>query len=132
MPDGVPTELRLPENAKSPVDLRLHRLGDLSLSGNHVYLDPSTGEVLAVSREVDQPLATRVFAAFAPIHYGEFGGLPSKVLWALLGLLPTFLFVTGLITWWRPTARNAPVEVREDLALVESARPVSRSCQNRN
>jgi uncharacterized iron-regulated membrane protein len=120
IPDGVPTELRLPENATSPVDLRLHRPGDLSLSGNHVYLDASTGGVLAVSREVDQPLATRIFAAFAPIHYGEFSGLPGKVLWALLGLLPTFLFVTGLITWWRPRARKAPLEAQEDLALVES------------
>jgi uncharacterized iron-regulated membrane protein len=126
MPDGVPTELRLPENGKSPVDLRLRRPGDLSVSGNHVYLDPSSGKVLAISREVDQPVATRIFAAFAPIHYGEFGGLPSKVLWAIVGLLPTVLFVTGLITWWRPTGRKAPLEVREDLTLVGSGRPVSR------
>jgi uncharacterized iron-regulated membrane protein len=126
MPDGVPTELRLPENTKAPVDLRLRRPGDLSLSGNHVYLDPSTGKVLAVSREVDQPLAARVFAAFAPIHYGEFGGLPSKMLWAFVGLLPTVLFVTGLITWWRPRGRKASLDVREELALAGSGRPASR------
>jgi uncharacterized iron-regulated membrane protein len=126
MPDGVPTELRLPENAKSPVDLRLRRPGDLSLSGNRVYLDPSSGKILALNREVDQPLATRIFAAFAPIHYGEFGGLPSKVLWAFLGLLPTVLFVTGLITWWRPSGRKAPFEGREELALAGSGRTASR------
>jgi len=126
MPDGVPTELRLPENPKAPVDLRLRRPGDLSLGGNHVYLDPSSGKVLAVGREVDQPIATRVFAAFAPIHYGEFGGLPSKVLWSFVGLLPTVLFVTGLITWWRPSGRKAPAEVREELALSGSSRPASR------
>ena len=91
-----------------------------------MYLDPSSSKVLAISREVDQPVATRIFAAFAPIHYGEFGGLPSKVLWAILGVLPTVLFVTGLITWWRPTGRKAPVEMQEDLALVGSDRPVSR------
>jgi uncharacterized iron-regulated membrane protein len=118
MPDGIPTELRLPENTKAPMDLRLRRPGDLSLSGNHVYLDPSTGKVLAVSREVDQPLPARIFAAFAPIHYGEFGGLPIKALWAFLGLIPSILFVTGLITWWRPRRKKKPVGVREELALA--------------
>ena len=88
MRDGVPVELRLPENAKSPVDLRLRRPGDISLSGNHVYIEPSTGKMLAVSREADLPLGPRIFSAFAPIHYGEFGGLPIKVLWALCGSTP--------------------------------------------
>lgn len=126
MPDGIPTELRLPETKRAPVDLRLRRPGDLSLSGNHVYLEPSTGKVLAVSREADQPLAARVFAAFGPIHYGEFGGLPIKVLWGLLGLIPSLLFVTGLITWWRPNQRKTPLAVREDVVLAGSARPASR------
>lgn len=125
MPDGIPTELRLPENNKGPVDLRLRRPGDLSLSGNHVYLEPSTGNVLAVSREADLPMGARIFAAFAPIHYGEFGGLPIKVLWAFLGLIPSVLFVTGVITWWRPSKPKAPLAVREELALAGSAVPES-------
>lgn len=126
MPDGIPTELRLPEGDKGPVDLRLRRAGDLSPSGNHVYLEPVTGRVRAVSKLADQPLATRIFSAFAPIHYGEFGGLPVKIVWGLLGLMPSVLFVTGLITWWRPTQRKARLAVREDLALAETAEVVSR------
>jgi uncharacterized iron-regulated membrane protein len=121
MPDGIPTELRLPENNKAPVDLRLHRPGDLSLSGNHVYLEPSTGSVLAVSRESDLPMGARIFGAFAPIHYGEFGGLPIKLLWAFLGVIPSVLFVTGLITWWRPSKPKAPFSTREELALAGTA-----------
>ena len=121
MPDGVPTELRLPENEKSPVDLRLRRAGDISSSGNHVYLDPASNKVLAVSRLADQPLATRIFSAFAPIHYGEFGGLPIKVIWGVLGLMPSVLFVTGLFTWWRPKQRTTPVPVKEDVPVAASA-----------
>ena len=121
MPDGVPTELRPPENFKAPVDLRLRRPGDLSLSGNHVYLEPSTGAVLGVSREVDLPVGARIFAAFAPIHYGEFGGLPIKVFWAFLGVIPSVLFVTGLITWWRPSKSKVSPGVREELVLEASA-----------
>jgi uncharacterized iron-regulated membrane protein len=126
IPDGVPTELRLPESNKASVDLRLRLPGDLSLSGNHVYLEPSTGKVLAVSREADLPLGPRIFSAFAPIHYGEFGGLPIKVLWGLLGLIPSLLFVTGLITWWRPNRRKTPLAEREDVVLAGSAGPASR------
>ena len=68
-------------------------------------------------------MGARIFAAFAPIHYGEFGGLPIKVLWAFLGLIPSVLFVTGVITWWRPSKPKAPLAVREELTLAGSAVP---------
>jgi uncharacterized iron-regulated membrane protein len=128
MPDGVPTELRLPDGDKGPVDLRFQRSGDLSPSGNHVYLEPSTGRVLAISRAADQPLAARIFSVFAPIHYGEFGGLPVKMIWALLGLTPGLLFVTGLITWWRPRPRQRKqaTGLQEDLMLSGSSKIASR------
>jgi len=121
MADGVPIELRLPDGEKGPVDLRLHRSGDLSPSGNHVYIEPSTGKVLAVSRAADQPLAARIFAALAPLHYGEFGGLPVKVIWGLPGLVPALLFVTGLMTWWPAKQRKTATVLEEDLTLVASA-----------
>lgn len=121
MPDAVPTELRLPEGDKGPVDLRLRRHGDLSSSGNRVYIEPATGRVLAVRREADQPFGVRVASAFAPIHYGEFGGFPTKLVWVLLGLMPSVLFVTGFITWWRPSRKKAPPAEQEDLALAGTA-----------
>jgi uncharacterized iron-regulated membrane protein len=117
MADGVPTELRLPDGEKGPVDLRLWRSGDLSQTGNHVYIEPSTGRVLAVSRIADQPLATRISASFSPLHYGEFGGLPIKIVWGLLGLMPSVLFVTGLMTWW-PAKRRKPATVVPEEAPV--------------
>lgn len=35
-----------------------------------------------------------------PLHVGDFGGWPVKVLWVLLGLAPPVLFVSGFIMWW--------------------------------
>jgi uncharacterized iron-regulated membrane protein len=123
MPDGVPVELRLPDGgkgAKNPIDLRLWRTGDLAPDGNHVYMEPATAKVLSVSRIADQPLAARIFGAFSPIHYGEFGGVTIKLIWCLIGLMPSVLLVTGFLTWLRPkkpqTAKRVPA-VREEAVL---------------
>lgn len=45
------------------------------------------------------------------LHFGNFAGDKTKALWVVLGLLPSFLFVTGTIMWWNrvlsPAARRA-------------------------
>jgi uncharacterized iron-regulated membrane protein len=40
------------------------------------------------------------------LHFGRFGGLPVRFLWAALGLLPAILFITGFIYWWSGVARR--------------------------
>jgi uncharacterized iron-regulated membrane protein len=108
MPDGVPMELRISDKPNSPVDLRLYRAGDLAPGGNHVYLDPSSGAVVMVDRIVDRPLGARFLAAMSPLHYAQFGGIAVKIGWALLGLAPLLLFVSGLVAWWRPAKTKSP------------------------
>ena len=41
-----------------------------------------------------------------PNNNAEFGGLPVKILWSVLGVTPAVLFVTGLVVWWRPKNRK--------------------------
>jgi uncharacterized iron-regulated membrane protein len=118
MADGIPVEIRLPEGAKGPVDLRLYRAGDLSPSGNHVYLNPATGSVMMVDRIVDRPIGARFLAAMSPLHYAQFGGMTVKIAWALFGLAPLLLFVTGLLAWWRPTRAKSPQPAPELEVLV--------------
>lgn len=106
MPDGVPVELRL-DSGKGVVDLRLHRPGDLAPDGNHVYLKAESATVMMIDRLSDRPVGARFLAALAPIHYGEFGGIPIKMLWSLLGLTPALLFITGFVAWRRPAQRKS-------------------------
>lgn len=51
------------------------------------------------------------------LHFGRFGGLWIRFLWAFLGLLPAVLFISGFILWWTRV-------VRRRLATV-TARPVA-------
>lgn len=55
----------------------------------------SDGTITGKAGLTDGSLAKQVFAAITPLHYGNFGGLPVKILWALLGLSMTWLCVTG-------------------------------------
>jgi len=85
----------------------MSRPGDLSAGGNRVYLDPASGQVLAIDRAADRPLGARLLGAFSPIHYGKVGGFAARMLWALLGLAPSLLLATGLIVWRRPAKAKA-------------------------
>jgi uncharacterized iron-regulated membrane protein len=40
------------------------------------------------------------------LHFGRFGGLGIRFLWAALGLLPAVLFVTGFVLWWTRVVRR--------------------------
>lgn len=44
---------------------------------------------------------SRIVDAFEPLHFGDFGGLVSKILWCLAGLVPGLLATTGIIISWR-------------------------------
>lgn len=54
----------------------------------------------------------RILNAFAPMHYGTFGGLPTRILYVFVGLSPTVLFITGL-TMYRLRRRPKAVAKRE-------------------
>ena len=43
--------------------------------------------------------ADRVLNSFTPIHYGTFGGLPTRILYIFVGLSPTILLITGFTMW---------------------------------
>ncbi|OUL26107.1 PepSY-associated TM helix domain-containing protein [Nostoc sp. 106C] len=66
---------------------------------SRVYLDQYTGEVLHVRNSRSLPVGEEVVDAFNPLHYGTFGGLPTRILYIFVGFAPTILFVTGFVMW---------------------------------
>jgi uncharacterized iron-regulated membrane protein len=47
-----------------------------------------------------------ILAWLARLHFGRFAGMPVKILWAALELVPPLLLVTGAIMWWNRVLRK--------------------------
>lgn len=65
-----------------------------------VRLDPATGEVIRSESSEWWSPGERLALASYSVHFGDFGGNWSKALWALLGLIPAVLTITGYLMWW--------------------------------
>lgn len=61
-----------------------------------VLVDALTAEVTAVARP---PWYLIMLALSQPLHFGDYGGLPLKLLWALLDLLTIVVLASGLYLW---------------------------------
>lgn len=48
---------------------------------------------------VERGIWHRLFGLIMPLHYGTFGGLALKVLYAVLGIIGSIVVATGLILW---------------------------------
>jgi len=38
---------------------------------------------------------------FAQAHFGRFAGVWVKIIWTVIGIMPSALFITGLLMWWK-------------------------------
>lgn len=63
----------------------------------------------------------KIIRAFYGLHFGNFAGLGTRIVWAFFGLTPVVLFVTGTIMWWN---RVLSREARRLRRRTEAAVPV--------
>ena len=59
-----------------------------------------------------------------PLHFGDYGGLPLKIIWVLLDLVTIFLLGSGLYLWLtrRALSGDADAELMASRAAAKSAR----------
>ncbi len=69
----------------------------------------------------------QILDAFRPLHFGDFGGWPIKILWALGGLTPGILAVSGFLIWRSRRKRPTPVPPRPATLRRRDARRVASS-----
>lgn len=120
MPDLEPTYVYLPTQPVRKFEVRGYVAGQSKFwgSSNSVRVDQQTGEVLQRNRFSDKPPGERIEATFHPLHVGNFGGVPVKILYVLIGLTPGLLAVTGFLLWWRRTWKVRPARrVRQEVRI---------------
>jgi uncharacterized iron-regulated membrane protein len=72
----------------------------ISADESSIYFDQYSGALLAIRAERGTTAGDLLMAWLFPLHAGWFGGMPIKIVWALLGLSLPLMFVTGTIMWW--------------------------------
>lgn len=99
--------VNLPDTLTSPVVLGGQ--GDAWLvrnRGNLIYLHPATGDVLRIKNARTVPLIERWIDTADPLHFGDFGGLATKLVWFAFGLVLSFLSFSGFWLTLRRTLRS--------------------------
>ncbi len=71
-----------------------------------VLIDAKTGELTA---QPQLPAYMSVLLLSQPLHFGDYGKLPLKVLWALLDLLTIAVLISGLYLWVKRGSTDARV-----------------------
>lgn len=107
-PDFTPTYIRLPLNPEGNLVV-YGRYDDDAFFYSEFYnsfqAHYQTGTITGVTKVQKANLATKLSSTLIPLHFGQFGGIWSKVLYALTGLSGPFLSITGFLIW-RKTKRK--------------------------
>ena len=62
-----------------------------------VLVDARTGALSAV---VKMPWYLRALEVSRPLHFGDYGGTPLKIIWTIFDLITIVLLISGLYLWW--------------------------------
>jgi uncharacterized iron-regulated membrane protein len=112
MPTMTPSFVAFPGN---PFSSRSHYAvfmrGDTPLTSRMLrpaLVDAATGKV---TDSRDLPWYVTTLLVSQPLHFGDYGGMPLKIIWALLDLATIIVLVTGLYLWWVRRRVRAPARV---------------------
>jgi uncharacterized iron-regulated membrane protein len=84
-----------------------------------VLFDAETGQLTAAK---GLPWYLRTLEISRPLHFGDYGGTPLKIIWALFDVVLIVVLVSGLYLWL--SRRRAPVEDELDrLVALEMTMP---------
>lgn len=101
-PDFTPTYIRLP--LKPEAQLTVYGLFDddaffYSEFYNGIRASYESGEIESVTRVQEADLKTQLSSTLIPLHFGQYGGIWTKLLYCLTGLSGPFLSITGFLIW---------------------------------
>ena len=113
----VDDAVRAAEAAEPDMAVRFVAFPATPFAGPHHYMvfmrgqTPLTGRLLKpllidvetaqVSAAKDMPWYLTALLLSQPLHFGDYGEMPLKILWALFDLLAIVVLLSGLYLWWK-------------------------------
>ncbi len=108
------TAVHLPYSETDPVIVQGHWQAVLVRErADAVFIDPATGGIIGERAAHEMPVGERIVHTVDPLHFGTFGGLVTKLLWAVFGLMLTALAATGATIY----AKRTRMAVRDGVTL---------------
>lgn len=74
---------------------------------NAAFFDPTTGAFIGARVAHKMPIGERIVHTADPLHFGNFGGLATKLIWVVFGLALTGMAASGAVIFVRRTADAA-------------------------
>ena len=65
-----------------------------------LFIDQYSGEIINSSEDKKFKLLKVYTNWVTPIHYGTFGGLPTRIVALMATIITAILFVSGFLIWW--------------------------------
>ncbi|MBU2884962.1 PepSY domain-containing protein [Gilvimarinus agarilyticus] len=78
--------------------------------------DAQTGEKLSTYDIREAGLGARIIDTYTSLHYGDFAGLFSRIIWAVLGTSPVILSITGITLWVKRRKQRSRAKLKRQQA----------------
>lgn len=101
-------------HGKTPLTERLYR---------PVLIDAQTGELTA---RPQLPMYMTALLLSQPLHFGDYGGMPLKILWAILDLITIFVLISGLYLWAKRGSTESRINEIERSGVADFSEAESR------
>jgi len=98
----TPTYIEMPPNAGDPITIFGRMDTDWPIHyefSNHLEYDPQTGTEIERFLIREKHWSYNILSIAYPLHFGNWGGIPIKILYCLAGLAPPILSITGFVIW---------------------------------
>ena len=102
-PAARASSMYVPGPVTEPVKIWLRTQGDIrpNVGSWHASIDRTSGTVVSAMVPANTSIAAHADETWViALHFGTFGGAPVRAVYAVGGVVPVVLLVTGVAHWW--------------------------------
>lgn len=84
----------------------------LSEYASNVIYNAQSGDYMSAYDIREAGVGAKIVDSYRRLHFGNFAGLASRILWCVIGLSPLLLSVTGLYIWYRRREKRRAARIK--------------------